>query len=641
MTMRHALFAIFLLIILSSFSLASSFTLPQLPVYYAEIKHILTLGEEGELVFSYGEAKEIIPPPPPDGYMLYYMEITFLKDLPETIAPLRYDKVIMEGGKIKSLITYNGSLKLATLEEGTIIPSRIRSLYLKREWVRIGGEEISFYVEPPKEPFSLSNLTVKITLDNNSPFFIKDIIGPDGTSIKELDLEIPEVLKMDPKSAEFKAYVCGIGKYKLELGIDKRYKLSNKYLLIQSKLTNYTINPGSIKDIKIKKLKGWNILGSIIVIYSLYNETDLRIESDVVDYLYSKTTSFKVSSPTFLVPPINLNLNVKVFIAYGEQLKISNPFNDILNIICIPLYFRDIGYWTPKGVVADISYDLLTDAINAYLIVQTPFYGKIIEVKTPSGKIYFKQAESLEEWENGLRSVGIRVDKAYVQVKYGKISEVGTYFFKIDWKPVIFELKDSKGRPLSNAKLTLRSFFSKTKYTNTEGRASFLIYYPGSFEIEITFKDVIVKRLKIGTLTSLNYVIKCPVYDLNVIITGRRGQILNNVKISLISLNGKILAINKTDNGVALFTQIPKGDYLIKAYYKRLSTVKVVNFRGSTYTTLVIDVLFELPYLNLPISTMEFVASVIFIGVITVGYSAMIRRRSKEIYDQDSSIELH
>jgi len=485
-------------------------------------------------------------------------------------------------------------------------------------------------------------MTIRVVLDAKSPYFIKDVFCPNGEALSEIDKSSPNIVRADIKSVEFSAGVCGPGRYKIELGLNDKYKLTSKYLLIQMKPVNYTIGPVNSKEIRIKELNGWSTLGAVVIAYSLIgNLTTLRLEGGLVDHVYSKKESFRISSPSFLIPPMRLNLNVKVFTVYGDRFRVVNPSHESVTMMCMPLYFKDVGYWTPEGVIADVGEEeCIKEAVNAYLVVWTPFYGRIIEIKTPSGSSYFKQAEVVEDWGDGLRTVGINLNRAFIQVKTGNNLEKGTYFFKIEWDPVKFKLIDHRGRPLRDAKVTLAGPFSETKHSNERGEVSFLLYVPDTYRLEIFYKGLPVARLTLGTLTSLNRTVKCPVYDLNLVVVGRRGQALDNVKVMLLSVDGKTVAVNTSRDGIVVFSQVPKGKYLVKAIYKRLSSISVISFERPEYLTLTVDILLELPYFGIPISTMEFVAIAVFMSVIALSYTALLRKKQKEGYFESTSLQL-
>jgi len=628
---------LFVLAVLAIFSVASlSKTMAEADTqFFARVDYIVVSQEKGEVTFNANEVKEISAPIEPAGYKLYLMEVVFENGLPSDLVAVSFDKVVEKDNVVYSVVSNSGVIKLASNKENITVTLTVKAYFIKREWIPLKEGGIKLKIDAPSEPFTAKNLTVRVTIDNFAPFAFVGLRGPNGENLIDTlqqENRAPDAIKLDLKHLELNMKELETGTYTLIVNRDEKLILPNSFLVVEEKMFNTTVKAFSEASFTIKQKDGWSTIGAIVILYSITphgsRSNGTRVLGEMVDYVFMTENDFTVKSASFLVPPLYMKYWVKAYIVYGGWFKVQNRMKTPVNVMYIPISIKEIGTWTPQGLIAEVKESEIKKAYAAYLVVQIPSYGVITSITTPSGESYMNYMEAVKSWFGDVRTLGMLENEAYIQVKNKENAEPGVYRINIKWSPLTFKLIDSNDRPLVNALVKINGPISLQTTTNTGGSAQALLYVPGVYSLTAIFKEVKVGSMEIGTVTTATFTMKCSVFDLKIITVGIMQQTLAGTDIVVKTANGDVVDSKETnDEGIVVFTQIPKGEYVVEATYKRIHDKEIVKVYSNTAYKMKMDVFFELPVIGLPLSTSEAIASIASIGVTSVLLTAAKRRR--------------
>ena len=130
------------------------------------------------------------------------------------------------------------------------------------------------------------------------------------------------------------------------------------------------------------------------------------------------------------------------------------------------------------------------------------------------------------------------------------------------------------------------------------------------------------------------------VYDLKIITVGMMQQTLSGTDVVLKTMDGATLDSKETNtDGVAVFTQVPKGEYIVEATYKRIHSKDIVKVYSDTVYKMKMDFLFEIPGIGLPLTSSEAVASIVSIGATSL-LLLLAKRRKGNIKEERHEIDV-
>jgi len=634
-------------LVLNAFLVHEVYAEEEKSAYKVRVDYTLVTTTTKQLLLKAGESKDIRAPPSPSGYEFEYMEVSCVPHFPTDITPLTYDKEVEDLGKLSSVISYNGTVVLSNVgSENVTMNLHIRVVYNKRVWVSVKNSTIEFTVEKPETPFTLSNLTVKVTVDNFLPLRIKDIKGPAGTSLisaqfqEEID---PGAISIDPKHVQIKSLDrLGEGTYVVEFEEDPSYKMPCSFIVAEGAFENETVGVGETKLLSLSPIEGWELLGYVVLVYSVTPEpspepSGVYIEAPLSDYVYFGENLIEIEAASYLVPPIRLNFWVKGYVIFGKWFKVINTSPKYVNIIYAPIMIKETGTWSESGVKVTIERNDLKFATYAYLVVQTPSYGTITDVKTPSGKSLGTYVNTKHIWGTSVRAVSTLKDEAYVQVKCGDSYEYGLYTIEIKWKPIEFKAVDSKGRAIPGAEVKLEGPTSLSAIVNNTGFADVTIYCPGVYNVSVSFKGYTVHESTIIPYESGIKTLPCAVYDLSVIVKGFWNQPLSGTQVVIGTSDGNFMDSNNTNSaGSVEFIQLPKGEYQVLVSYRRMEKKYTVILDDNKQIEIKLDVVIEIPYVGIPLSFAETLG----IAMAVVGLLALIKFLSRKYGEEEEEEEI-
>ena len=619
-------------------------SIPETKTYKVRVDYIITSTSLKEIILKANEAKEVVAPPEPAGYKLELLEVTCKPHFPDNVVPIIYNKTVKEYDKVVSVVSYNGVIKIVNngLKNATL-DLYIKVIYVKREWLPITNYEVKIKVSKPEPPFTLSNLIVKVTVENYLPFKVVDIIDPQGRSLVNPAIQenyAPDEVSFDLKHVKLKfGGNLKEGVYTIKFTCDNNAILPNCFIVAEEGFYNETLAKGQTKDFAIQPHKGWKLLGYVVLIYSTLLENNyaftnpqLKIEAPLVDYVYYGKNLIEIKGISYLVPPVSLTFWIKGYIVFGKWFKITNTYPINLNVLYAPILIKEVGIWQKEMIQVTITKDIVDFAKYAYLIIQIPPYGEVTDIITPSGVTLGKYVETKCLWGGAVRAISVLRNEAYVQVKYNDISEYGTYIINIKWLPFKFHVVDAQGKPLMNAEIQLKGPLNITATTNENGEANHNVYKPGIYTVYVNYKGYNVYNSTFITIMPTNReLLKCKVYDLKVVVKNTLGSPVKNAKVILRTVNGSVMEVETTNkDGIVIFKQLPSTAYQIIASYKRIEKKAETMLNNTKTVEVVLDYVLEIPVIGLPLSTFEVIGIVAALSCSIIAVKLLGSRRKEE-----------
>lgn len=590
---------------------AQGTTSPASAAYYGRLDYILSTTTETSLMLSENQVIEVGAPPAPSGYNLYFLRVVFPKGLPEGVVPVKYDKAEILDNKVMALISYSGSVKLAGANSNATVGAEVAVYYVKTIWLKLEEGFVSFAVEEPPPPFTKSDLVVRFTVENHAPFAVNGLRGPSGESLLGSSEPSPDAVKIDYKHVELNFRYLDLGTYTVELKQGSDYILPSSFLVYQPPFKEDTVAPGQAKRYGVGQMGGWKGMGAVVILYSISplsgrGSGDVEVAGELVDFAYFRNELVTIKAASFLIPSINLRLYIKAYIVYGTWFEVRNYMKSTVNVMYTTVFIKESGEWQPAGVRFTVRDSDIKDAMAAYIAVQAPSYGGVVSVKTPSGAELGATQEGLLPWGDEYRDVRVFMNEAYVQVKAFGVSETGTYFVRIDWKPITFKVVDDGGKPIIGAFVSVTGPFNASALSDESGLTSFKLYKPSVYTVSVRFKGVDVAALQLGTITNNTITVKCRVYRVSWLVVDAWDKPLSGVEVAVKNGDSVIDRVATSEGGTTPVAQIPAGQFVVQATYKRVTSSRVETFDNSGVRKLKLDVLFEIPLFGgIPVTALE------------------------------------
>ena len=583
------------------------------------VDYELKVTEHRSVVISAGGDMSFVAPPPPKGFEVTRVELKVRKGLPPFIKLLDADKVCEVGGSIRSAIKEGSRITLKNIGTSNItLELDLCFVYLRSLEIRPKGNRVVIEVGKPGEPFTRGVMLVEASIDNRFPYAFSDILLPNGTSLLNIDVQRrlgADRIFLDLHHVRIRiGPPLPFGKYTLLLERGEEYSLPYSFIVKEGIALNESLPPYSSKEITFpRRGNGWRVIGYLLAVYGSrrVGEGVLDLKGTLVDYIYSGGDSIKVRSASYLIPPFTFSYWLDIYVIYGQWFKIENKGNNPLNIMYIPLTIRGVGYWNERGLLLSLNRSDLLDAKRAYLVVQLPSYGRIKAVIGPGNKDLTRYFESEVNILGMERGISVLDDQLYIEVKRSDAWSSITYAVLIDWKRLTVKALDSKGAPLKGAQIILKGPKELVILTNSDGLATLKIYAPGNYVLKVLFKGSEVYSAPLDAPYGFLEV-PCRVYDIGIVTLGLMGQPLEGGRVILRKAKGGgIVAMGRTDkNGVTVLKEVPGGIYDLIISYKRFKMVfNNITVSGPLTLKAGLDVLFEIPYFNVPVSLKEAVGA--------------------------------
>uniref|UniRef100_A0A7C4FEA0 Carboxypeptidase regulatory-like domain-containing protein n=1 Tax=Thermofilum pendens TaxID=2269 RepID=A0A7C4FEA0_THEPE len=610
----------------------------QVPAFYARADLLVTVEETYELDFSSKSVITLMSASPLPGFTLDRFVVIFEGGAPQGVQPLKYDKKSERMGVLESVLSYNGEVSLGS--NGYNGTCKVRTLTVMRRttWYPLSGS-----IEVDTSEFTgtgFKDVTLKITLDNYAPYAVKQVLGPEGENL--LDIKSQEalgagVVKVDPKHVEIKTSRIGFGKYTVKVERNDAYILPSAMLVIEEDFIEQTLPAKGSKTLALRAKAGWKPLGWIIVAYSVapgpLDNNYVQVEGDLANFVAEKKDEFEVRGASLLIPPLLLHYWIRAYLVYGNTVKVTNLGKHDVQLLAIPVYFREAGTWTSKGVEITVSQKDLGAAYAAFLVVQVPVLARIKSVTLPSGITVTGFENYTASWDGEWRTIIVEDHEVAVQVKNGAKVDEGVYTIAVEWSPLRIKPVDAKSRAVAGAEVTVEGPLKISGVTGVDGVATVKIYAPGVYRVAVKYKGSTAGEIVLGTLMEQEITIPCALYDLQVNVKTALGSPVTGAQVTVSGQSGYTQSLETDDNGRVFFTQLPEGTYVVKAEYKGVSAQQTVSLSTDTVLDVNMGILFELPLLG-PVTATT--AAAVGVASALVAGAAFSRSKRKE----EAEIEL-
>lgn len=599
---------------------------------------MVTVEETYELDFSSKSVITLMSASPLPGFTLDRFVVIFEGGAPQGVQPLKYDKKSERMGVLESVLSYNGEVSLGS--NGYNGTCKVRTLTVMRRttWYPLSGS-----IEVDTSEFTgtgFKDVTLKITLDNYAPYAVKQVLGPEGENL--LDIKSQEalgagVVKVDPKHVEIKTSRIGFGKYTVKVERNDAYILPSAMLVIEEDFIEQTLPAKGSKTLALRAKAGWKPLGWIIVAYSVapgpLDNNYVQVEGDLANFVAEKKDEFEVRGASLLIPPLLLHYWIRAYLVYGNTVKVTNLGKHDVQLLAIPVYFREAGTWTSKGVEITVSQKDLGAAYAAFLVVQVPVLARIKSVTLPSGITVTGFENYTASWDGEWRTIIVEDHEVAVQVKNGAKVDEGVYTIAVEWSPLRIKPVDAKSRAVAGAEVTVEGPLKISGVTGVDGVATVKIYAPGVYRVAVKYKGSTAGEIVLGTLMEQEITIPCALYDLQVNVKTALGSPVTGAQVTVSGQSGYTQSLETDDNGRVFFTQLPEGTYVVKAEYKGVSAQQTVSLSTDTVLDVNMGILFELPLLG-PVTATT--AAAVGVASALVAGAAFSRSKRKE----EAEIEL-
>ncbi|UNQ74299.1 carboxypeptidase-like regulatory domain-containing protein [Infirmifilum sp. NZ] len=596
-------------------------------VFYVKLDYILRTEEGAELDFGSKSVITLSSTATPPGYVLESFSVIFEGKAPPQIVPVKYDKVSESMGRLTSVTSYSGEVVLGSNGFNGTVKARLVTVFRKTTWMPL---QDNITVDTSEFKDTGLSVSVRVTIDNYAPYAVKTVIDPFGNDLTQIDVQaaVPAgAFKVDPKHVEIDVSSIGYGKYTIEFSQGEEYKLPNAFLVIEDRFTETTIPAKTFKSYSIRGKAGWNPLGFIVVLYSVAPgplTNSATVEGNLIDLAFERSEEFEVRGASLLIPPFLMHYWIKAFIVYGTTAKIVNNEGHDIQAMIIPVYYREVGTWTPRGLTATINKKDIADAYAAYLVVQVPPIATITSVTVPSGQKFDDIENYTADWLGTWRTIVLEKNEAAVQVKNGDSVEEGEYFISIAWKPIKMIFKDPKGNPVPGVQVSMSGPLSINAVSGADGSAQLNVYAPGVYSVSAAFKGATLTAFTLGTLMDTEFNIECKVYTMTVHVKNALGGPVAGAVVTV--SNGNYSQSLESDaSGSAVFTQLPRGTYTVTAQYKRITSTVKVTLDGDQAVDLNTGILLDLPFVG-PVTATEVAA----VSAATAVTAALFFRPRKE-----------
>ncbi|MEM2298344.1 MAG: carboxypeptidase-like regulatory domain-containing protein [Thermofilaceae archaeon] len=605
-------------------------------VYYARVDYVLSTGYTTSILLENNQLVEISAPPPPPGYELAYIRAEFPNGMPKGIIPVKFDRSEVSDERVTALISSSGSIKIAASEGNLSSEVRVTVSYVKTTWIELKEGDITLRVEEPPPPFTKNELVVRFTIENHAPFAVSDVKAPSGETLLNNE-PAPDALKVDYKHVELNFKYLELGDYSVTVKRDESYVLPSAFIVVEPSFKEDVIAPASSKRFGIGQMRNWRGIGAVVIVYSIAPLTGrgsggVDVVGELVDFAYYRDEIVTIKAASYLIPNINLRVYIKAYIVYGSWFEVRNNMRSAVNIMYTTIFIREAGEWQANGVSITVRDSDIKDAMAAYLVVQVPSYGNIVGIRTPSGAELGSTQEGLLPWGNEYRDVRVFLNEAYIQVKAFNSIETGTYFFKLDWKPITFKLIDDGGEAVIGATVAISGPVNATAVSDDSGAVTLKLFRPGAYTVSVSFKGVPVATLYLGTIAGSTITVRCNVFRVSWLVVDTWDKPLAGAEIIVKNGDTPIARAVTGENGATPILQVPGGQFVIQVNYKRVSSTSVEQVSSSGVRKMRINVLFELPFFGgIPVTTLEAALMGVAAGGGTIGFSILRRTRSSAV----------
>jgi hypothetical protein len=560
---------------------------------------------------------------PGEGYVYAGMKIEFLGAYPslQIGADGQLSKTFDQNGFVSAVYAGPDVSRITlvnTARDQIEVKVRVTYTYVKASYVPLNGDTIIEVNVPDGRLAQGFKAMARLTIEPYAPFVIKVVEKPDGTPAT--------VYRVEPKVVEINTP----GKYKVIIA--QGQPLPAAMLVKSLSKQTASVAPNGefvVTGAEVGVPQGWRLLGYVVFAYtgdaSLIGKEitgDINIEGGLVDTVTDVNQNIIVRSVSYLIPPVwNFNIRYKIAIVYGEQFKITTSLPSTVNVIYIPIVYREAQVrWLPDRALVNVTEADLADGQWTAIVMQLPELARIVAIRTPSNAMISNATDVKLVWGGGVRAASISPDgrQAYIVVQMGDTKETGTYTFMISWRPMRIPVVDTKGRPVPHLSATADKFEAAA----SSGYVEVKVYKPEPFTVDISYKGVKAVQVVVNSLIADPRPVTLGIYQVKVVVVGALNQPIAEASVSVDGFP----ASGKTDNaGVVKFPDMLAGTYKINVDVGgRVKVSDTLEVNGDTEKIIKTPIVAVVG--GVPITTLDALATVG--GLSAAGlYFALTRRK--------------
>jgi hypothetical protein len=498
---------------------------------------------------------------PGEGYVYAGMKIEFLGAYPSVQigADGQLSKTFDQNGFVSAVYAGPDVSKITlvnTAKDQIEVKVRVTYTYVKASYVPLNGDTTIEINVPDGKLAQGFNAMARLTIEPYAPFVIKAVERPDGTPAT--------VYRVEPKVVEINTP----GKYKIMIAQGQPLPAAMLVKSLSKQTATVAANGEfAVTGAEVGVPQGWRLLGYVVFAYTgdanLIGKDitgDIAIQGGLVDTVTDVNQNIIVRSVSYLIPPVwNFNIRYKIAIVYGEQFKITTSLPSTVNVIYIPIVYREAQVkWLPDRALVNITDVDVADGQWTAVVMQLPELARIVAIRTPGNAMISNATDVKLVWGGGVRAASISPDgrQAYLLVQMGDTKETGTYTFMISWSPMRIPVVDTRGKPVAQLSATADKFEAAA----SAGFVEVKVYRPEPFTVDISYKGVKAAQVVVNSLVANPQPVTLGIYQVKVVVVGALNQPIAEASVSIDGFP----ASGKTDGtGAVKFPDVLAGTYKV------------------------------------------------------------------------------
>lgn len=555
--------------------------------YYAEVQYIDVINQTIQLSIPASGTYTITAPlPPGPGYSLAYVEVYFPTPLPSVGVSGNVIKSVNEYGFVTSVYSSSGSITLVNTGQGTINGTVVvSSVFVKTIYVPLTGQSSINITAPDYTYQYVTDQYIEVTLPNNAPYSIQDVILPNGSAFSQLVEKWSgnvTAIQLDYKHVKLDMAYLPPGNYSVILVQGSQYVMPFAMLVKGTQFYNITVNAHSQVIITTNNFgipPGWSILGYVVTVYTVQplvvGETGgtFIVEANRVSPVYALSQLIVVHGVSYILPPfIRFMPTIGIYVIYDSQFKVVNPLNVPVVVEYMPIIYKAVGQWSSSGnLQVQVTQSDVAQGMWTSLVVQLPEVATITSIVTPSGTVYSGYTSSELPWGSEVRLVSISPDghEAYIAVSTLGVSQPGLYTINVHWSPLVVVVHNTYGLPVNVSVVASQNGEAYGTYsTNSSGVALIPIYNPYPVSLAIYYDGVNAYNIGVTTLIKRPIEVTLGIYNVTAIVVGFFNQAISHANVTIYRIGtGPVYTQLTGLNGAAQLTGVLSGVYQLTASY--------------------------------------------------------------------------
>ena len=561
---------------------AVSITLP----YYAEVQYIDVVNQTVQLSIPAGGTYTVTAPlPPGPGYSLEYLEVYFPVPLPSIGVSGNILKSVNEYGFITSVYSPTGSVTLTNTGQDTVNATIVvSSVFVKTIYIPLTNQSSISITAPDYTYQFVTDQYVELTIPNNAPFSVEDVVLPNGSSFSQLVEQWSgnvTAIQLDYKHVKLDMAYLPSGNYTIELLQGPQYEMPFAMLVKGTQFYNITVNANSQAIITTNNFgipPGWSIMGYVVTVYTVQplvvgeKGGTFIVEANRVSPVYTLSQLIVVHGVSYILPPfIRFMPIIGIYVIYDTQFKVVNPLNVPVIVEYMPIIYKPVGQWSNGNLQVQVYQSDVAQGMWTSLVVQLPETATITSIVTPSGTTYSGYTSSELPWGSEYRLVSISPDghEAYIAVSTLGVSQPGTYTVNVKWDPLVVNIHNTYGSPvMATVVASQNGQVYGTFHTNASGIALVSVSNPYPVSLSIYYEGVDTYNIGVTTLIKKPIDVTLGVYNVTAIVVGFFNQAISKANVTMYRIGtGPVYSQLTGPNGATQLTGVLTGVYQLTASY--------------------------------------------------------------------------